>query len=433
MRTLTPGVEGKFITTSHFGKLPRMHVNRITNGRAKRTITSLALPQKVMHAQDFMNHALPKAHRRLDEGAHGSAFSVMMTPETLGPLKRIFNALDNAILVKKLDRVPLGAKLVVKVMTLDRAEREFWNDTKAKERYFKDVSLTMVSNAFKGKPEIPYSAFDAQYKKTKSHFEGLSPSKQREILGNIPRRQKELWKELLHKGAVDATNHEYLMTAPPVDVSCGEGTITLHARDVVPEFYFAGSHRECGVYVIVMGLVDGRTYTPRSMTPPIVASFEKALLTLSVVGVDHGDMHTGNIMAKSDGSVKLIDFGMTAILPKTYRDYAFKAVSNAVQTLLRTGRWPEEVTNAIWYNGNKGTMRYMNSYMQERHGNNFNWWNPGAKMLLYTKASVTKGPLDDARIKLWRPLCKGGQKRHLNDLLPDQKKKVRYELNYSEL
>ena len=240
------------------------------------------------------------------------------------------------------------------------------------------------------------------------------------VIDYVREHKKRVWMELIQKAALDASNHEYLMTSTPFQMECVRGgEVLLRAKDVIPELYFAGCDIERGVYVIAMSAEEGSIKKIRNYTSKNVAMLERALLTLAAVGVEHGDLHSNNIFI-FDNVVKVIDFGMSAILPERFQKHARERIVKAVRHLLITRTWPESITNSIWYgsrngshtgsrngshNATNGTMRYLNSYMAEKHGSSFNWYNPSGKMMKLTKALSKKDALDTARYRLWTGLC----------------------------
>ena len=238
---------------------------------------------------------------------------------------------------------------------------------------------------------------------------------------------EHLWKSVLEIGSRDAYNHCHLMTSPAMHIPLSpksSGMVCLKPSDHIPEFYFAGSNKEYGVYVTVMGVADGTALhmntNMKTVDPLLLAKIERAVLTLAAAGIEHADLHPGNIMvSSSNAKVTIIDFGLSVMLPGSYQDKARALISQAVSTLLKTGSWSENVSNAIWYNKNNGLLRYVNTYMS-KHG--YTWYNPSGKFLLYARMHANKIAMDAARVKVWRSSLK---KTFLEKSLLQLQKKIK--------
>lgn len=349
--------------TTATGKFPPIPVNRISNKAAARTITDKTLPTKVLRASDFMRLCVGTGYASMNaKGVHGEVFSI----SNMSKLKELHDSLlQNVITGVRPDAIPSSTEVVMKVIAVRKRDRVAWEPHRVNKL---DSNRGDISELW-------------------NKAEHLQKSEQRIV-----------WRTLLLDGATDASNHHYLSTeAPTTVIPAAGGTISLSCADVVPKFYFAGSSVRYGVYVIVMGVAKGTSLANMdSITPRTIANLEKAVLTLSVAGIEHGDLHTGNIMVHGD-SVKLIDFGMTAILPIKYRSHAAKWVTAAVATLFKTRSWPEDVANSVWYDPENGTLRYMNSYMHQ----DVSWYNPSGKLIKYMKTHVPKIVLDAARYTIW--------------------------------
>jgi len=311
--------------------------------------------------------------------------------------------------------IPPDVEIIIKVIGVPEKKRNiFTGDTNTmrniKKNYLVNVTKrTIYRNnvSMRGISEsqlIKYYVFNKKYSEIAKNFNSR-PAAQGHLDRHIEAKKKKIWKDILHEGATDASNHYHILKAPAVTIDVPNGSITLKASDIVPEFYFSGSVAKYGVYVIVMGVAPGSSAPRANIPPPVIASIEKAALTLAASGIEHGDLHDGNIMVHKN-SVKIIDFGMTAILPLRYREKAVEGITKAVNTLLQSHSWPEKNSNNIFYNKTNGIMRYMNSYHS-----GYSFYNPTGKMIRYVKTQASKDSLDEARYKLWHASVRLRRKR----------------------
>jgi serine/threonine protein kinase len=391
-------------------------VDRISNKRAASTIHTDRLPERVLSASGFMKSFVTTGYTKLTSGVHGDVY-VLEDTFKLGELydtlqNRVTHVLPHTIKNTK-------TKIILKVIAIPDDERMTWwgpDSKKLRSLYLRGVTDRTVKKHVKSGKHMDQDTVRMIYSNVRANFNTrLNDATRKTYLDDYRISEREnAWRDILREGSVDATNHKHLVTTPDEPIRTPSGTIHLKASDVVPEFYFAGSSARHGVYVIAMGIARGSTAAGiRKLSPDIVANIEKAILTLAIAGVEHGDLHTGNIMVDTDASVKLIDFGMTSILPDSYRLRASRVITRAVSTLLGTGTWPESNTNNFWYNPTEGIMRYMNSYMTSKYKNQFSWYNPSGKFLLYAKSHPEKSALDRSRMKIWMSSIKR-KKRALN-------------------
>lgn len=405
---LSPAPKKTSIWSTGFGKgkYEKIQVNRITNARAAKTVDTTDLPDRVMSAAGFMRSFVVSGFSKLSSGAHGEVYSLDDTFK----LVELHALLQNKITHVTPAKIPATTKVIIKVIAIPEDEREMWDVkdvTTLRRGYLRLVTERTVKKDFKipsGEP-LPINTLRKAYVNIRKNFNTrLNQNTRQSYLREFQRGQRtESWFDVLRDGSGDAINHVHLVKAPAETIQTQLGQIQLKASDVVPDFYFAGSSRQHGVYIIAMGVAQGSAASRvKRMPPTLVANIEKALVTLAAAGVEHGDLHSGNIMVAADMSVKVIDFGMTSILPETYRTRATAMITQSVSSLLRTGSWPENSSNNFWYNPQNGIMRYMNSYMSARHGKNFSWYNPSGKFLLYAKTHADKNALDHARFIVWR-------------------------------
>ena len=409
-----PVVDGEKLNpwSTTFGKFPKMNVNRVSNRTAAATVTNTSVPEKVMSPSAFMRSFVRSGYIKVSGGVHGEVYRLLDTTK----LQDIYGILQNKITYKNATNQK-GTHVMIKIISVPKDEMDAWtNNTESfRRRYLLNVTRRTIRRdskkyiVNKNSKVIPDKVLGQVYANVKANFLSRSPATRASMIKKYMQttEQATRWHEVLQEGSHDASNHLYLVKAPLVEIDTPQGSIRVKASDVVPEFYFSGSSKEHGVYVIVMGVAHGIPVknTNRVFTPNLVANIERALLTLAVSGVEHGDIHTGNMMT-SHGYVKLIDFGMSSILPEKYRLQAKKALTASLTTLLQSGSWPEKNSNNIWYKPENGMMRYMNSYMMNKHGKNFSWYNPSGKMMRYVKTHVPKQKLDSARFTLWKSLLR---------------------------
>jgi tRNA A-37 threonylcarbamoyl transferase component Bud32 len=407
--------------TATVGKYAAIPVAMETNARAKKTVTDPTLPPEAFDATGYMRHMFrdaPDAWKHLASGGFGSAFLVTVTGKTRPLLQRLHDDVMNKVDYARVNSVPLGTKVVLKVMTTG-PENIHWSRERGagkmlylKYKYEKERRKHSVAN--KGKKKIDPAAqraIDDAMKKYMSSLDAMDENERRRYLETfVKNRKRTIWESVLRDGSVDASNHKYIMTRPPVTFKCASGTATVRARDTIPNLYFGGSHNAYGVYTIVMGFVHGKLlkHIKNEPTPGMVANLEKAMFTFAASGVEHGDAHTGNIFADLNDNVCLIDFGMSVIMPRASKDRALRKLGGCVRALQTTGTWPEDVSNSVWYGADhrgeneRSIMRYLNSYMKAK---GYTWYNPTGKMLRYMKRKVKKRELDVARKRIWAKVC----------------------------
>lgn len=400
--------------TTRVGKYPRLTgTQRLSQQRATNTITETTLPTTPINAREFMSKFKDRMPKLLADGGQGSVYSLTVTDASKHIIDTIYAWSTNRISRKSPSKIPNGTRVVIKVMALEDHARDEWDLKKIRPKFIRNRGKFPITKARAGP-----NAFDA-----------LSEANRKAALNKYSfGRRRHAWMNFLKKAALDASNHDYLMKAAPISFACGgdAGRVTVSARDVIPDFYFGGSITKYGVYVVVMGLVDGvmvekvkPTVLPASspsgnktapLSPTAVANLEKAMLILAASGVEHGDAHTQNVYVLRNDHVHLIDFGMSVILPKAYRDFARKSLMRSVKYLVSTKKWPEVWSNMVWYGANgrgkneRSIMRYMNSYMQN---DKFTWYNPSGKLLRWAREPYKnhKDLLNASRAKVWLTEC----------------------------
>lgn len=167
-----------------------------------------------------------------------------------------------------------------------------------------------------------------------------------------------------------------------------------------PKLYFAGVDPAARVFVTVMQLVQGDTldnYLRRKkvLTAATYLIIEKAIVTMWLNGIVHGDLHTDNIMITPSGNkVWLIDFGFAVVLPDN-RLQALKKVMNDVPDVSNS------LANSVWYAKN-ALQGYVNSVLHLRR--RMDWYNADGKLLkyMYTKVPLAeRAKIGKMRRQVW--------------------------------
>ena len=100
------------------------------------------------------------------------------------------------------------------------------------------------------------------------------------------------------------------------------------SAEFVPALYFAGAVQ--GAWITCMEGVPGKPLFKTELSSLVEFRLEHALRGLLLARVAHADLHPGNIMVTPDGAVKIIDFGISVVFPKT-------VASKVNAELLRSG------------------------------------------------------------------------------------------------
>ena len=185
------------------------------------------------------------------------------------------------------------------------------------------------------------------------------------------------WQDWVSVCTHEAQVHAYL-NRPTSCVNLPCTTQKVCSADIVPRFHLGGVDVQHGVFVIVMGIVSGASpllslIDQRKISAQMYVNVEKALITLWLLGVAHGDMHRENILVRAaDSKPIIIDFGMAVLLSKELRPVLRQSVTNALTSSSTS------IANSAWYKRNMlGT--YVNSVLS--HKRKFKWYNPDGKLL----------------------------------------------------
>jgi serine/threonine protein kinase len=192
---------------------------------------------------------------------------------------------------------------------------------------------------------------------------------------NLPEKGAR-WDRYVRQSVHESGVHKYLASpATCTKLHCGAVACTA---EFVPQFYAAGADTRHGVYVTVMELIRGATlkkYIRNNNNKLSAATFvriEKAVASMWMAGIAHADFHSANVLVTSKGAVKIIDFGMSVMLPADRRA--------KVQSILRhVPQVGGTLANAAWYARN--TMdNYVETVITKRY-NRLPFYNPDGKSL----------------------------------------------------
>jgi serine/threonine protein kinase len=208
---------------------------------------------------------------------------------------------------------------------------------------------------------------------------------------------KKDWAPFVLDNVHESQAHRHLTTRC-VSLKCAARPVC--ARDISPKFYFGGADPTARLFITVMEFVNGDTlYKYLSKRSNITAStylaIEKAIVTMWLTGIVHGDLHEDNIMISPNGSKAwVIDFGFAVVLPPN-RLEALKRVMDDVPNV------SESLANSVWYAKN-ALQGYVNSVLAVHRG--MDWYNADGKLLrgMYLKVPANqRSQIKALRRKLW--------------------------------
>jgi len=223
--------------------------------------------------------------------------------------------------------------------------------------------------------------------------------------GQKIRKRQSIYQSYLFTWTREAAIHKALVAQKPLTVlNSQEGHIIIKPTDIAPQFFFAGSSRDGGVYIIVMERVLGKQlgtimkeYALSSKYADVVAEVEKTVMALAAFGYEHGDLHYDNIMILKNGDAKVIDFGLSIPLPYRLIRKMIRAIHESLSTLSLHGEWDNSVLNDVYHF--QGISEYSNSRMIRRGYEDF--YNPSYKSVDGLKTLVNKQELNEARRNAW--------------------------------
>ena len=153
--------------------------------------------------------------------------------------------------------------------------------------------------------------------------------------------------EFVEESTHESVIHRFLSSA---DACRGLVVSRSRACPAVPRFYFAAFSTKSPRYVTVMGVAPGEPldkYLSRHvMDAGLYARVEKAVASLWLAGVVHGDLHAYNVMYdRGTGVVTVIDFGWGILLRESLRRAVAEAV--AAQLSRDTGTCLSEAWDSV--------------------------------------------------------------------------------------
>jgi tRNA A-37 threonylcarbamoyl transferase component Bud32 len=167
-----------------------------------------------------------------------------------------------------------------------------------------------------------------------------------------------------------------------------------------PRFYFAGVDPSARVFVTVMQFVQGDTLYDfikhrRTISASTYLNIEKAVVSMWLNGIVHGDLHADNILISPSGNkVWLVDFGFAVVLP----DNRLQALRNVMDDVPNVS---DSLANSVWYAKN-ALQGYVNSVLHlHRH---LSWYNADGKLLKYMYNMVPvaeRSKIGKMRRQLW--------------------------------
>ena len=203
------------------------------------------------------------------------------------------------------------------------------------------------------------------------------------------------WTVWVRDNVYEAQAHKQLATrcAP---LSCASKSACTPS----PKLYFAGVDPAARAFVTVMELANGDTlyeYLRRKkvLTAATYLNIEKAIVTMWLNGIVHGDLHEDNILVSPTGNrVWIIDFGFAVVLPAN-RLQALKKVMDDVPNVSNS------LANSVWYAKN-ALQGYVNSVLHLRR--RMDWYNADGKLLKGMYLKVPPGErvkIGKMRRQLW--------------------------------
>lgn len=215
---------------------------------------------------------------------------------------------------------------------------------------------------------------------------------------NLPEKGAK-WDHYVRQSVHESGVHKYLASpATCTKLHCGAVACTA---EFVPQFHAAGADTRHGVYITVMELIRGMTlkkyirHNNGKLSANTFVRIEKAVASMWMAGIAHADFHSANVLVTSKGVVKIIDFGMSVMLPGDRRA--------KVQSILRhVPQVGGTLANAAWYARN--TMdNYVETVITKRY-NSLPFYNPDGKSLrhLYNQVpTAERSKIKALRQAIW--------------------------------
>jgi len=324
------------------------------------------IPGRLATPGVFAAKFLPGAVRA-GTGSRGVVFKVPVTAERHRQLKTMFGGLRNV--VGGMNGIRVGDTVAVKIAGIVEGAG-WWHPAYANRMIQRSAAQTN--------------------------------ERRKAIVATLAKQEKSaVWMKFVTESTRESIAHEFLMKRNSVHLKSDRtgSSMSLNPTNIVPEFYFGGSNNSYGIYVSVTEFLECREITGKTHVPGVAVQAEKALLTLCTFGIAHADAHTGNIVVDSSGRVKVIDFGMSIILPEDLKQVVRKKMRAVYDKFSMDKVWPSALANDIWYNAVDGVGRYVDTVMAAR---GFPWYHPNGKQIrgLAMNVGNTHG-MNQAREAVW--------------------------------
>lgn len=255
-----------------------------------------------------------------------------------GASSKIFGpeALSNAMIACNLPFSLLGLKWHRDKRASTQAEIKSTQTTLYARKIFPRESLRRIGEGRTGMSFVARVTKD--FRNTLEHLfaneyhhvlvESLPPIGTRVVIRIAMWKRKHMsFKEFVEHHKRETAALAQVQREPPVKISkCGPCKASLHASEYVPKLYGFGIDTQYGVAVTCMEFIKGDEI--RNIKHPSASLFfelQKLLSSMWSIGIDHNDMHYGNIIVTPQGKPYVIDFEFSVRAPqdavKKFRDF----------------------------------------------------------------------------------------------------------------
>lgn len=141
-----------------------------------------------------------------------------------------------------------------------------------------------------------------------------------------------------------------------------------------PKIYTAFNEPECGFAITVMEYIEGTPmyqYIKKGEKIPykVLDQLSRAIETMWLCGFAHSDLHHKNVVVTENNDVKVIDFGLTRVIPKKTHEKVKKMIEKGshiedIWQLSGIGGWSNRnmaIRGYNWYNPNIYSARVLAS------------------------------------------------------------------------